>query len=92
MTIQLTYHAQIRIAAACNNEALEVAPGTLLSGLFRLLDTRHTPAFRTFVVDESGRARPGIIVLINDRMAEPGADPALVDGDRIALFSPIAGG
>ena len=92
MKVDLSYHAQIRLAAGRADEPVVLADGVTLRVLLASLADRYAPAFRQFVVDDANRPRPGIIVLVNDRPVAPGADPALADGDRVSLFSPVAGG
>lgn len=92
MNIEITYHAQIRLAAGSASEKVAAEPGTTVVALLTARAACHGEAFRRLVLDDHGRVRPGIIVLLNDRPLAPGADPALADGNRISLFSPVAGG
>ena len=92
MNVEISYHAQVRLAAGRASEPVEMAAGATLSTLLAALADRYAPAFRQFVVNNTNRPRPGIIVLVNDRPLAPGADPALAEGDRVFLFSPVAGG
>ena len=92
MNVDLTYYAQIRMAAGGAEERVETAAGTTVRSLLASLAARHGDAFRRLVLDDSGVPRPGLIVLVNDRPLATGTDPVLADADRVSLFSPVAGG
>ena len=92
MKVDIFYHAQIRLAAGGASGLVDVAPGTTVTALLRAQAERHGEAFRKIVLDDAGRVRPGIIVLVNDRPKADSSDPVLTEGDRVALFSPVAGG
>ena len=92
MNVEISYYAQIRLAAGGASERATVAAGTTVVALLTTLAARHGDTFRRLVLDDANRPRPGIIVLVNDRPVASGADPALAEGDRVSLFSPVAGG
>ena len=92
MTVELSYYAQIRLAAGGASERVEAAAGTTVTALLQARAEKHGDAFRRLVLDDTGRVRAGIIVLVNDRPLGPGAAPTLAEGDRVSLFSPVAGG
>ena len=91
MKIHMNYFAQVRQSAGGENETLDIKGGDTRA-LLALLAERHGDAFRSLVLDEKGDPRPGIILLLNDQPVPRGESKALADGDRISIFSPVAGG
>jgi MoaD family protein len=92
MNVHMQYFAQVRQAAGTERETLTLAEGADVRALLARLDERHGEAFRAFVLDASGNARPGIILLVNDQPVDRAGSPRLADGDRVSIFSPVAGG
>jgi MoaD family protein len=92
MRIQMQYFAQVRQAAGRDEESLGLPDATHIRGLLAFLADRHGAAFRALVLDAAGDSRPGIIVLLNAQPVPRGELQPLSDGDRVAIFSPVAGG
>ena len=92
MKLQVQYFAQVRQAAGCGNETVLLDDGADIRGLLAWLAARYGVPFRSFVLDEHGDARPGIIMLVNDKPVARGQILRLADGDRVSIFSPVAGG
>ena len=68
--------------------------GRTVRDLLRQLEGELGDRFRNAVLDEEGRLRPYIKVLVNGRgiHVSGGLDTPLSDGDVVAIFPPIAGG
>lgn len=92
MQIQVQYFAQVRQAAGRENETVKLADGADVRALLAQLAERFGAAFRAFVLNENGDPRPGIIVLVNDQPVARGEKKVLADGNRVSIFSPVAGG
>lgn len=88
MKITMAYHAQIRRAAGVDRETVEIPEGG--TALDALRAPGHGNDFQALLFDEQGGLRPVILLMVNDLPAEP--DQALQAGDRVAVFSPVAGG
>ena len=58
MNVEISYHAQVRLAAGRASEPVEMAAGATLSTLLAALADRYAPAFRQFVVNNTNRPRP----------------------------------
>jgi MoaD family protein len=86
------YFAQVSQAAGTARETLAVDDGVDLRALLARLADRYGEAFRAFVLDATGGTRPGIILLVNDQPIDRALNPRLADGDRVSIFSPVAGG
>jgi molybdopterin converting factor small subunit len=88
MKITLTYFAQIRQKAGIESEIVDVSAGS--TAIKALKSVSHGAAFDEMIFDESGTLRPVILLLVNDSPAASGQ--VLNDGDRVQVFSPVAGG
>ena len=88
MKITFTYFAQIRQLAGTESETVEVPDGATAFEALKNVD--HGEAFRALLFDESGELRPVILLIINEVLTA--ADHVLKDGDKVQLFSPVAGG
>jgi len=88
----MQYFAQVRQVAGVEQETISLDKDAELRGLLARLADRYGDSFRSFVLDTNGDSRPGIIVLVNDQPVARGQSPRLADGDRVSIFSPVAGG
>ncbi len=88
MKISVAYHAQIRLAAGVDQDLVEIPDGGTAVSALRAVS--HGAEFTALLFDEQGRLRPVILLVVNDVPVEP--DQALQPGDKVAVFSPVAGG
>lgn len=88
MKITCTYFAQIRQQAGLESESIEVAEGATV--LAALKTVEHGAAFERQLFDEDGGLRPIIMLVVNGTPAL--ADQVLAEGDKVQVFSPVAGG
>lgn len=88
MKITLGYFAQIRQKAGVENETVDVPEGA--NPVEALKAVKHGEEFSGLLFDENGRLRSTILFLANDAPIAP--DQPLRDGDRVQVFSPVAGG
>ena len=92
MRVRVEYSAQIKSAAGCHREELEVAAGTTAEQLIARLAERHGEPLRGFLFDDSGRLRPTVLVFVGDEQVVWGDARPLTDGVEVGLLSAIAGG
>ena len=88
MKVTFSYFAQIRKTAGTESETVEVPDGVTVVEALKSVD--HGDEFRGLLFDESGALRPVILFVVNDVPAA--SDTVLSDGDRVQIFSPVAGG
>jgi molybdopterin converting factor small subunit len=88
MIITFNYYAQIRKAAGVESECVEIAGGATLLDALKTID--HGADFKALLFDAQGVPHPVVLFLVNDLPAAPGQ--TLNDGDRVSVFSPVAGG
>lgn len=88
MNITFNYFAQIRKMAATESETVRVPDGATVAEALRTLD--HGDEFKDILFDGSGNLRTVILLIVSDMPAAP--DQVLNDGDRVQVFSPVAGG
>jgi molybdopterin converting factor small subunit len=92
MRISMTYFAQIRRAAGGDTETLELPAGATAADALSAAAAGHSADFRALTLAPDGAPHANLIVLVNDQPAARGRPAPLRDGDRISLFSPVAGG
>lgn len=93
MRISMTYFAQIRRAAGGDTETLELPAGaTVADALSAAAAAGHSADFRALTLAPDGAPHANLIVLVNDQPAARGRPAHLREGDRVSLFSPVAGG
>ena len=79
MKIKVRYFALFREQTGCATERVDCSVGTAAE-LFQLMAGKH-PSLKT---------EAAALVAINDEMA--GWETALVEGDEVLFFPPVAGG
>ena len=92
MHVTLNYFAQLRQAAGVDKESLPLADNASLGQALLAAVERHPEQFRALLLDDTGRLRPSLIILLNGVPAAGGPDAALKDADAVSIFLPIAGG
>ncbi|MCA9054495.1 MAG: MoaD/ThiS family protein [Planctomycetaceae bacterium] len=92
MKIILEYTAQLRRAAGCVREALELNDGATLSELLQAAGERHGDEFRRQLLTDSGDLRPSLLLFRGDEQVPAGSSPHLADGETVTVMSPISGG
>jgi MoaD family protein len=92
MKINVNFNGQLRQISGKECEELEIADDAGIDSLVSNLAKSYGSEFKKILVDESGRVRASVIVLVNDVPVEKGAPPPLKDGDAVSLLPAIAGG
>lgn len=88
MKIRVDYFAQIRRKAGVETEAVDMPDGATAVEVLKAVE--HGQEFQDLLFDDRGLLHPTILFMINDLPAPP--DQPLRDGDRVQVFSPVAGG
>ena len=90
MRVTVQYLAQIKRAAGCNSETVEVPIGGTLRDALRTLADRHDGNFRAMLLDDAAEPRKSLLFFIGDDQAA--GTRLLRDGDAITILAPMAGG
>ncbi len=90
MHITVHYLTQIRRAAGCASETLDVPTDCTLEVFLHQLTERHDPAFRALLVDDANVIRRSLLFFVGDDHVE--LSRALRDGEAISILAPMAGG
>ena len=93
MKLRVQYMAQLRTVIGQSEEVIELSDGCCLAELLNQLATTHSAAKAHFVT-ETGRARPSLLIVVNDAAvsAREAATTVLHSDDVVTLLPPIAGG
>lgn len=90
MQVTVHYLAQLRRAAGCASERLDVELGMTVCDLFRRLAEIHGGAFRTLLLGENCRPHPSLLIFVGEQPADLAG--VLREGDEITILTPMAGG
>lgn len=90
MRITIHYLAQLRRAAGCASETLEVAGAGTLGQLLDELARRHGTALQGQLLGPDGRPNRTLLFFVGDESAGP--ERGLHDGDIVTILAPMAGG
>lgn len=93
MKLRVKYSAQLRTALQRAEEFVELPDGSRLDEALVLLAGRDQSG-RPHLIDERGRPRAGLIIVVNDAAVSSHevSTLSLQDGDVLTLLPPIAGG
>ena len=92
MKINVDYVAQLKDAAGCSGECIEMADGTTVQDLVRAIAKAHGGRLAELLLDEAGALRGSALLFVGDDQAEWDEVCPLRDGVTITLMSPLAGG
>ncbi len=90
MQVTVHYLAQLRRAAGCTTERLDVEAGLTAGELCRRLGDLHGEPFRTLIQGAEGRPHPSLLVFIGEQLIE--WSRVLHDGDEVTMLTPMSGG
>ena len=90
MHVTVHYFAQLRRAAGCTVESVDVAPGCTIAALLGRLGALHGNAVRTLLVGADGTPHPSLLVFVGEQPAE--LPQPLREGDQVTILTPMAGG
>ncbi|MBI2439745.1 MAG: MoaD/ThiS family protein, partial [Lentisphaerae bacterium] len=60
--------------------------------LFQAIAERHGPAMRELLFDREGQPAPSLLCFVGEEQVDWSQPPALSEGVRVMLLSPISGG
>ena len=90
MHVTVHYFAQLRRAASCTSERVDIAPDETIATLFGRLGTAHGELVRTLLLGTNGVPHPSLLVFIGEQPAD--RSQPLRDGDEVTILTPMAGG
>jgi len=86
------YWGQIKRSAGASEETIELDTEPTIADLLERLASRHDETFRMLVLDDAGRPRPSLVVIVDDEQLPLDSSRRLPDGASVTLLPPIAGG
>jgi molybdopterin converting factor small subunit len=92
MRVAVKYLAQVRQAAGCASEAVEVDGGCSAGDLVRRLAERHGEPLRRLLLGPAGAPHDSLLVFVGDEQVRFPAQHRLHDGDVVTVLTPMAGG
>jgi molybdopterin synthase sulfur carrier subunit len=92
VTVKIRFFARFRELLG-TDIVTDVAPGTMFTSLITSV-AKKNPEGYTAIFDEAGAFHEFVILMKNGKRIEivDAAKTAVVDGDEIAVFPPVAGG
>jgi len=90
MQISVHFMSQIKRAAGCSSETVDVPGPMSLRDFLRSLADRHDSTFRGMLLDDAGEPRRTLLLFVGDDHAE--LDHELRDGDIVTILTPMSGG
>ena len=90
MHITVHYLTQIRRAAGCASETIDVPAGCTLEVCLHQIAERHDSAFRALLLDDANAVRRSLLFFVGDDHVE--LSRGLRDGEAISILAPMAGG
>ena len=92
MKIRVEYVAQIRDAAGCPNEGLDLPAGSAVQDAVRAVARARGGRLATMLLDAAGNLNPSALLFVGDEQVGWTDVRPLRDGDTVTLMSPLAGG
>jgi molybdopterin converting factor small subunit len=92
MKIAVRYMAQLRTAAGCAAELVEMDAAASPADLMVRLAERHGQPLAGLLLDADHQAQPTVLLFVGDEQVRADQPFALHDGDAVTLLSPMAGG
>ena len=92
MNIAVRYMAQLKTAAGCAAEQVELDASASVTDLVGRLARQHGEPLAGLLLDAGGRPQPTILVFVGDQQVVAGQSLVLKDGDVLTFLSPMAGG
>ena len=91
MRVAVKYLAQVRHAAGCASEAVELEGGSLRDLVLRLAE-RHGEPLRLLLLGSAGAPHDSLLLFVGEEQVRWEAARALRDGDVVTVLAPMAGG
>ena len=90
MRVTVHYMAQIKRAAGCASEEIEIPAAVTLRALLQSLGDQHPPPFRSMLLDDAGEPRRSLLFFVGEEHVDL-AHP-LKENDTVTILAPMAGG
>src|SRR5688572_5901902 len=90
MRVTVHYLAQMKRAAGCATEAVEITDGASVQNLLALLSDKHGSALRTLLLDDAKRPLKSLLLFIGDEHAR--CEQPLRHDDVVTILTPMSGG
>ena len=90
MRVTVHYLAQMKRAAGCSSETVEVHDAATLQDLLLALAAHHGTSLRALLVDEANQPLKSLLFFVGEEHAEPAL--RLKEGDAVTILAPMAGG
>jgi molybdopterin converting factor small subunit len=92
MKVAVKYLAQVRQAAGCPAEAVELEGGCSLGELVRRLAERHGDPLRRLLLGPAGAPHDSLLLFVGEEQVRCESGRELRDGDVVTVLTPMAGG
>ncbi len=91
MKVHVEYTGQLRAALRHADDHIDLPGGAGWKELIHAITERHGEKAREMLLSEAGGPE-GVLCFVGDEQVEWDEPPALTDGAKVTLMSPIAGG
>ena len=94
MRVKIRFFTRLREITRKREEEVEVAEGTTLEELLKMLEERYGQSFKGYVRDHRGNFRQSLQYLVNGRNVRflQGFETVLNMDDALAIIPPVGGG
>jgi sulfur carrier protein ThiS len=92
MKIHVDYGTQVRVLAAIAQETMVAEEPISLAEFLQLLATHKGATFSRAIFGDEGKAKPGVLIFVNDESIAHPELHMLCEGDRISVLSMVSGG
>jgi molybdopterin converting factor small subunit len=92
MQVHIELTAQARQQAGKPSVVVELATGATVQTALHTLATQTLPEVRSFLLDDAGTLRPGLMLIVNGQVCGHADTHVLLNDDRITLLAPLGGG
>jgi molybdopterin converting factor small subunit len=92
MKITVEYSGQIKKAAGCQREDLDIDDGASAQDVVARVADAHGEPLASFLLDDERRLRATVLAFVNNEQLHWGTSRSLTGGDEIVFMSAIAGG
>lgn len=92
MKVTVEYAAQVKRAAGCAAETIELDSECSMQQLLAQVAARHNDSLHKLLFDPQGVLHPSILVFVGDEQVRWDQPIKLRDKDVVTILSPISGG
>jgi molybdopterin converting factor small subunit len=90
MRVTVHYLAQMKRAAGCSSEAVEIHEAATLQELLAVLADRHGSPLRSMLLDEKNQPLRSLLFFVGEAHADP--THRLQAENEVTILAPMAGG